>query len=375
MTGKRIVLAAEFWFGATGSGLAHGLRKQGWDVHELDMQSFFLQRGSLPARLAARLMRRWNVHAYNAAILQAVDQMRAHAFLTVKGLWLLPETLRQIAARSVASVMYYPDFHFEYDGLDQATFPLYDHFLTTKSFQLDHLQKLLDPSQVTLVHHGYSDLVHRPLYPAVTEEKYAADVTYIGNHTRSKERWVRAIADRLPDLRFRIVGHRWDSIQDLRRRSLGYVLAGDFYARAAQVSRINIAFHAGPTAPGEWEDLVSTRTFEIPACKGFMLHIDNAEVRTLFEAGREIDVFANEDELIDKITYYLARPELRRQMIERAYARCVPAYGYAARAKAISDKLDALLGERTVQQRPPAHPLAKPVTSSGGDLCRQSGRS
>ncbi len=358
MTGKRIVLAAEFWFGATGSGLAHGLRKQGWDVHELDMQSFFLQRGSLPARLAARLMRRWSVHAYNAAILQAVDEMRAHAFLTVKGLWLLPETLRQIAARSVASVMYYPDFHFEYDGLDQATFPLYDLFLTTKSFQLDHLRKLLDPSRVALVHHGYSDLVYYPRCEAVQEADYAADVTYVGNYTPAKERWLRSIAERLSDARLSVVGHFWENVQDaaLRRRLLGFGLSGDFYARMIQLSRINIAIHGGPRAPGGWEDVVSTRTFEIPACKGFMLHIDNAEVRTLFEAGREIDVFASEDELIDKITYYLARPELRRQMIERAYARCVPAYGYAARTKAISDKLDALLGQHTPT---PALPLAK----------------
>ena len=33
----------------------------------------------------------------------------------------------------------------------------------------------------------------------------------------------------------------------------------------------------------QWKDLVSTRTFEIPACKGFMLHVDNSEVREFFE--------------------------------------------------------------------------------------------
>jgi spore maturation protein CgeB len=73
-----------------------------------------------------------------------------------------------------------------------------------------------------------------------------------------------------------------------------------------------------------------------------MLHIDNHEVRELFEPGREIDVFASEDELIEKITHYLGRPELRREMIERAYARCVPAYGYNARAVLISRVIASL---------------------------------
>jgi spore maturation protein CgeB len=77
-----------------------------------------------------------------------------------------------------------------------------------------------------------------------------------------------------------------------------------------------------------------------------MLHIDNAEVRSMFEPGREIDVFANVDEMIDKIAYYLARPVLRREMIDRAYARCVPAYGYDARAELISRKILSLLETR-----------------------------
>ena len=107
-----------------------------------------------------------------------------------------------------------------------------------------------------------------------------------------------------------------------------------------QSSRINVAVHMGPIKPGGWEDLVSTRTFEIPACKGFMLHVDNEEIRSLFEVGEEIDVFANEDELVEKIAYYLARPGLRYRMIERAYARCVPAYGYDARAKVIAGHIE-----------------------------------
>src|SRR5260370_22335406 len=77
-----------------------------------------------------------------------------------------------------------------------------------------------------------------------------------------------------------------------------------------------------------------------------MLNIDNAEVRCLFKPGREIDVFASEDGLIEKIEYYLPRATLRCDMIERAYRRCVPAYGYDARAEVISRRMMALLESR-----------------------------
>ena len=63
-----------------------------------------------------------------------------------------------------------------------------------------------------------------------------------------------------------------------------------------------------------------------------MLHIDNDEVREYFKPGKEIDVFSTPEELADKIQFYLARPELREKMIDRAYARCVPSYGYVRRA-------------------------------------------
>jgi hypothetical protein len=42
---------------------------------------------------------------------------------------------------------------------------------------------------------------------------------------------------------------------------------------------------------------------------------------------------------------------LRREMIERAYSRCEPAYGYAARAEVISQKIAALLEARKSEHR------------------------
>jgi spore maturation protein CgeB len=348
LTGKRVVMANELWFGSTGAALAHGLRAQGWDVHGVDPRSFFAQQRATVTRVMSRLTRPWNIYAYNAAILEAVAQIKPHAFLTVKGSWLQPETLEQITKRGIVSLNYYPDFHFRHKDLDQSTFPRFDLFLTTKSFQVEYLRNIKGRQRVILLHHGYADLVHFPRSESIGESDYLADVTYVGNYSPFKEKWLQAIAHRLPEVDFCIVGFAWENARDrkLKKSLLGNGLTGDFYARAVQHSRINIALHGGPIKPEGWQDLVSTRTFEIPACKGFMLHIDNEEVRGMFEPGREIDVFASEDKLIEKIAYYLANPELRREMIERAYARCVPAYGYDARAGVISRHITSMIATR-----------------------------
>jgi spore maturation protein CgeB len=114
-------------------------------------------------------------------------------------------------------------------------------------------------------------------------------------------------------------------------------LVGDHFARVVEHSRINLAVHHGDAGSAHgWEDKVSTRTFEIPACGGFMLHVDNDEVRSLYEPGREIDTFSGEEQLLERIAYYLANEQQRATLKEAAYARCVPAYSLTERAAAVA---------------------------------------
>jgi spore maturation protein CgeB len=340
---RRIVLANEFWFGSTGEGLAHGLRKLEWDICAVNTCNHFLTARSLSLRLLSRVIFRLSIASYNAAVLDAVKTLKPLAFLTVKGLYLTPETLLRIRRLGVMTIMYYPDFHFTYRGLDQATFRLYDYFFTTKSFQLPFLRERLGIERVQFLPHGYSCFVHYPRFKRVSEIDYLTDCLYIGTYSRYKAHWLERIACKLPNLKLAVGGSGWRKPAKntpLERFVLGFPLLGDQYSRALQAARINLAIHLGPTACSNgWQDLVSTRTFEIPACKGFMLHADNVELRDLFEPGKEIDVFRSEEELCEKITFYLARPDLRREMIERAYMRAVPAYSYNARAKVIADTI------------------------------------
>lgn len=346
MTNNCIVLASEFWFGASAEGLAHGLRKLGWDVCPIDTFDHFLQSRFLSLRLLSRVGRRFSIASYNAAILDAVDEIKPKVFLTVKGNYITSATLEALSRKGIVTINYYTDFHFDHPGVDQHTFPLFSHFFTTKSFQLPFLQERLGPERVTFLHHGYSSLVHRPRVDRIDEDDYVADILYAGNHSAYKARWLEAIAVASPGVKLLIVGGRWKEATKetvLAPFVLGHALHGDAFSRIIQQARINVAFHLGPLSPKGWQDLVSTRTFEIPACKGFMLHIDNSEVRALYEPGEEIDVFSTEKQLCEKIGHYLSRPQLRQDMIERAFSRCVPAYSYDARAAEMMEHIKPLL--------------------------------
>lgn len=335
LSGKRMVFASEFQQGGTGQGLAYGFRQLGWAVHEIDQRAYFPKVDGALARGALKALHSSFKKTYNGAITDAARMTRPHVFLTVKGTNIEAATLNALRQAGITTVMMHPDYHFSYPGVDQTTYSAYDLFVTTKSFQVDYLRNALGDRKVALVHHGYCNLVHHPVNQEVEP---AIDVLYVGNYSREKAHWLSQLIELIPDVTIRILGFAWNRAEqtNLKGATQGYGLTGDNYARAIQQARINIALHGDRKEPEGWQDLVSTRTFEIPACRGFMLHIDNAEIRSLFEPGREVGVFASVKDLAAQIRHYLARPQERLEMIERAYARCVPAYSYNARAAEIA---------------------------------------
>ena len=215
--------------------------------------------------------------------------------------------------------------------------------VTTKTYQIDYLKEHYPNISVEYVPHGYVPHVHQTLYTDLQEHDYQRDILYAGNHSSYKEEFLENLYTRLENPDLMITGPNWqgkgsgdlaDCIDTIQRRNA-------LYADIMQRSRINVAIFAGPLVHG-WQDLVSTRTFEIPAAGGFMLHIDNDEIRSFYTVGTEIDVFNNPEECAEKIRFYLARPELRARMIRQSYDRTVPAYSYVDRANQIIALLQQL---------------------------------
>jgi spore maturation protein CgeB len=341
-----MVFAGDFWAGASGAGLSAGFRDLGWAVQEVDRRDFSVRAGGNPSlRIVSRLMRRTTDEAWRRKLLDECRTLKPDVFLTIKGVGITGDLLRQIKETGARTVMYFPDFHFSHVGVLQESFGEYDLFVTTKTFQLDYLEGLLGKDRIAHVPHGYVSAVHRPVFNRVEEADYRVDLLYPGNHSTYKQRWLEDALAFLSDPSVEIIGNRWQGVASagsLSRCDMPGERIGVAYAEAIQMARINLAVHFGPTASG-WEDLVSTRTFEIPACRGFMLHIDNEEVREYFTPGEEIDLFSTPEELADKIRFYLPRPDLRARMIERAYARAVPAFSYNVRAQEIAQLIEARL--------------------------------
>jgi len=340
-----IVIAADSWFGSTTFGIAQGFRRLGYEVVQVSQSVSFVQGSSFAARLLNRLIQPFNVALYNKKILKTVEQLDTSIFLTVKGNYIKDKTLSLLASRGVKTINYYPDFRFSYDSIDSSTFANYALFVTTKSFQVEALENMLGKAKVNFLHHGYCPDVHLPPAQNLLSPKHVPDVLYIGTYTPHKEKLFSALIEKCPEISFRIYGVDWDKSRSsdlLKGCIVNRPVYGLNYAQLVNASKINLAVHMGVADETGWQDLVSTRSFELPACRGFMLHADNAEIRQLYDVGQEIDVFTTVDDLAEKIRFYLAHDEIRTQMVEKAYRRCVPAYSYDQRAIEIAALIERL---------------------------------
>ena len=343
-TAVSAVMAAEFTNWSTAEGIATGLRSSGWLIDEVDTKVFLRTGSTRILKTLQRLVHRSLQRSFNDAILKSCSSLTSKVLIFVKGTDVSHSTILQLKKQSVLTVCYYPDFHFDYPNLDIAVIRDVDVMITAKTFQLEWLEKLREGRPTYLVHHGYPPGIVQP-NEALAEKEYEYDLAYVGNPDDHKVELLVKVASAFPDRSFVVAGNRWRAAAagtNLEAHVLGHPVTGDFLADLHRRSRINIAVHMGQK-PNGWADRVSTRTFEIPAFRGFMLHVDNAEVRELYDVPTEIDVFSGADDLIEKISFYLSRPELRRQMIELAHRRAAPNYSYHSRGVEIDALLRPLL--------------------------------
>jgi len=78
------------------------------------------------------------------------------------------------------------------------------------------------------------------------------------------------------------------------------------------------------------------RTFEVPACGGFLLSVRTDEAKSFFEEGKEAAYFGSPEELKEKISFYLKNEELRAKTAKAGYKKLISSgYAYADRAKEI----------------------------------------
>jgi len=87
---------------------------------------------------------------------------------------------------------------------------------------------------------------------------------------------------------------------------------------------------------------VNQRVFDCPAAGGFLLTDEREDLDRLFDRDTELATYGSVEDLREKAAWYLARPEARRAIVEKARARVLSEHTHAHRLRS----LEAYLKER-----------------------------
>jgi spore maturation protein CgeB len=164
---------------------------------------------------------------------------------------------------------------------------------------------------------AYKPTVHFPEVPGTAAERsrFASDVVFAGGCDADRLPYLREIVDRRPDIRVTVYGGYWDRDARLRAHHGGTVVGRD-YRLAMQGARIALNLVRRANRDGH-----TMRTFEIPACGGFMLAERTKEHEELFAEGREVAYFTSPAELVEKVGWYLRRQAARARIAAAGLGR------------------------------------------------------
>lgn len=81
------------------------------------------------------------------------------------------------------------------------------------------------------------------------------------------------------------------------------------------------------------------RVFEVLASRGFLLTDDMDDISRNFIVSKELEVYKNVDDLLDKTAFYLKHPEIAERIAAIGYTDVLKSHSYTARARKIIDDL------------------------------------
>ena len=277
---------------------------------------------SLVHKVAFRLLRRrpLTYWALNRNILETAREFRPNIILVTTGPFISASTLISLREKTGAFLINYC-IEDPYNPANStrdllAGIPLYDLFACTKKAIMDDVQRA-GARNVAYVPVAYEPSLFFPESPASEEEreKFACDVAFIGTADPDRFVLLNEIRERLPGIRLQLYGSFWDRDPYLRRIWKGHVVGKD-HRLAIGGARICLGILRRTN-----RDTITDRSFQIPACRGFMVAERSNEHEELLAEGEEAAFYDSTEELVEKVRVYLSRDDERARMANAAYHR------------------------------------------------------
>ncbi len=266
-----------------------------------------------------------------------------------------PRILDKIKEKT-KSVAWFSDDSWRFWNYSRIWAPHFSAVITTYSWMAERYKKY-GQSNVIRSQWGANTLVYKPSELQSGERR--PEVTFVGGWSKGRGQIVDAL--KKAGIPVEVFGGGWPEARRasdeemihlfgvskislalnpppgfFNKNSLGRI----FYSRSREKIRPNFNLYYNFRS---WLERgipqVKGRHFEIPACGGFLLTGPADDLGNFYVPDKEMVLFSNIDDYIEKIKYYLAHDDEREAIAKAGYERTIREHTYEARFREIFRQL------------------------------------
>ena len=275
----------------------------------------------------------------NKSFLQCIEDFSPDLIIVVKGLHVLPESLKKIKKNGIPVVNWHGDEFFNPIYImpySRESFVLYDIHFSQRSHLFEEYRKQ-GGGNIEYLEHCVDPTVFYPINSI--SGNHPCDVSFIGSWSKKREHLLK----KLYMFNVHIYGSSWHRAAIFRRApNILFMNKGVYledFSRVVSMSKICLNI-----LTEENRDQTNLRNFEIPACRGFQLCERSTKLTEIFKEGEEIALYEGEQELIEKIHYYLSHEFERIKIAENGFKAVIQGgHTYESRCKQLISVVEALL--------------------------------
>jgi spore maturation protein CgeB len=276
------------------------------------------------------------------------------------------KALTELRNRGVVTVLWFVEDYLRFSyWREMAKF--YDFVFTIQKGECIEKIKAAGAGEVHYLPTACDPHFHAPLdLSKEDKERWGSPFSFVGAGYHNRVQTFASMAN----YPFKIWGSEWPTgkpfdrlVQEESRR-----IKPEEYIKIFNATDVNLNLHSSSERDGvdPSGDFVNPRTFELAACGAFQLCDERLLLPELFEVGKEIITFSTREDMKEKMEYYLARPEERKVVCDRARARVLKEHSYERRMEQMLSMIYASKYE-TLRQREGSSPWGEMIRRAEGE--------
>jgi spore maturation protein CgeB len=337
----RILYVGPLQQGGTSLQRMGSLQDLGYECIPFDMSPYYHYGPLIRRSIAHRLAIGKQLGSLNLNLCQFAKGIDYDYVWIDKGVWIFPETVKKLKKDKAFIIHYTPDAAIIFNNTRHFihSIPEYNVLITTKTYELQKYKEL-GAKTVLFTGQGFDPYIFHPYeIDEPTMKALHSDVCFIGHCEGHYYDVVKAVTNATDDVAVwgkwgrKKIFHPW-----LKRVYRGEGIWREDYAKALCSTKIGLGLLSKLV-----NDQTTTRTYEITACRTFMLAERTDEHLALFEEGKEAEFFGSNEELLAKVQYYLAHEDALKRIAAAGRERCIKSgYSNHERLKRVMEEIGKL---------------------------------